>query len=155
MNTGNPPEHPYLWARLHSDGIFLGLLALLSGLIVIIDPSQDPLVKVTGELTFIYWRSATLALSGGMLIYGLIKVKPSIEVIGRITMIWTVVFQIFRVLTVCGWGPLAAGQILVLLALGLVTWMRVSALNADPGFVIQIPPVRPGSPSQSTDADGE
>lgn len=138
---------PLAWARLNADTLFIGLLALGSGLFSLFDPYADPILASRrvvdnpfATYPLFYVLAGALGLSGLILIIALARASVPLEVVARSVLIGACALNVFRTQTFLPWNDPDALRALVLLFMILsTTVLRLSVLLGDKAVVISRP----------------
>jgi hypothetical protein len=136
--------HRFMWARLNSDGVFLALLVVASGIFDLIRPETNPIIAEQGnlnELPLLYLRCGVYILSGLLLLYSLLVANIHTEVVARCMLLGAIAFQVWRRSIEFGWLHIETeGALTLFLIVAGTTLLRVTALFNKNGMVFTIPP---------------
>jgi hypothetical protein len=143
------PSHHFAWARLNADTLFLGLLAGFAGFFAIIDPSDDPVMRIynyVGPLHYV--RASAYMLSGALLTVALARGAIHYEFMARSILAGAITLNVYRHAIWLGWGDAdTLANVVLLLIITLTSWFRLSILLRPGGMTINRaddPPAREG-----------
>lgn len=135
-------QPPFAWARLNADTVLLGLLAITGGVFDITNPAHDVTVQVLGHATPAYYlRASIYVVSGLLILYALARQHTAEEVLGRLILIAGMMIQTVRTGLAVGWtAPITYERYALLLVVGFVCWLRLTALLTRRGLTVTLPP---------------
>lgn len=133
--------HKFAWARLNADTFLLVLLCFYAGMRALLDPFSEPTIAELGFPTpSFYLRTICYLVSGLIILYALIRQSVAVEVMGRTILVFAVCFELFRRVSLLGWGdPDSIAQTFLVVIILLVTGLRLSVLLSKKGLVVNLP----------------
>lgn len=129
MTESLDPHNARAYRKRARPMLFIGMMLLAVGLRSYLLPAtvdDGAAHRVLGSVTFAVWH-AGLTISGMIVIVGLLRLRPEIEVLGLCAAIWAVAVHGLAIILVFGWR--GTSTVALVLVAVWVLWGRMADLR--------------------------